>query len=102
VSDSGKGYHCCDLHLTVFNIHCNCRYATLAFAVAELGVNHVIVLGHYGCGGVQAAMRSLPEAPIDAAQGVVQAWIEPIRGAFHHSVRYIAQQALLLKIIIFI
>ncbi|KAF5311140.1 hypothetical protein D9619_008059 [Psilocybe cf. subviscida] len=62
-------------------------YSTLAYGVAELGVNHVIVLGHYGCGGVKAAMSPHPEPPIDAAQGVVQAWIEPIRELHRNSLR---------------
>jgi len=30
--------------------------AVLAYAIEHLGVEHVVVVGHYGCGGVKAAM----------------------------------------------
>ena len=36
------------------------RAAGLAYAVDTLGVKHVVVLGHYGCGGVAASMSPLP------------------------------------------
>lgn len=59
----------------------------LSYAVAELGVNHVIVMGHYGCGGVAASIASPPVNQIDAANGAVQNWIEPIREIFRTSTR---------------
>lgn len=46
--------------------------STLEFAVEELGVRHVIVCGHYGCGGVRAAVE-------ERTQGLANHWIEPIR-----------------------
>ena len=42
----------------------NCL-SVLQFAVDVLSVNHVIVCGHYGCGGVQAAMANLQLGLID-------------------------------------
>lgn len=46
--------------------------STLEFAVEELTVQHVIVCGHYGCGGVRAAVA-------ERTQGLANHWIEPIR-----------------------
>src|SRR5919112_3029148 len=42
----------------------NCL-SVLQFAVDVLKVEHVIICGHYGCGGVQAAMRNLQLGLID-------------------------------------
>jgi carbonic anhydrase len=42
----------------------NCL-SVLQFAVDVLGVNHVIVCGHYGCGGIKAAMENLQLGLID-------------------------------------
>jgi carbonic anhydrase len=61
--------------------------SVLSYAVAALGVKHVIVMGHYGCGGVAAAIASPPKAQIDFATSTVQNWIEPIRDIFRTSDR---------------
>jgi carbonic anhydrase len=42
----------------------NCL-SVLQYAVEVLAVNHVIVCGHYGCGGVKAAMENLQLGLID-------------------------------------
>lgn len=44
----------------------------ITYAINELKVDHVIVCGHHGCGGVQAALA-------DSQPWDIQRWIEPIR-----------------------
>jgi carbonic anhydrase len=53
----------------------NCL-SVLQFAVDVLGVNHVIVCGHYGCGGVQAAMRNLQ-------LGLIDNWLRHVQDVMH-------------------
>lgn len=61
--------------------------SVLAYAVSELGVKHIIVMGHYGCGGVAASIASPPGSNVDAANSAVQAWINPIRELLQQSSR---------------
>jgi carbonic anhydrase len=49
----------------------NCL-SVIQFAVDVLKVEHIIVCGHYGCGGVRAAMSSEP-------LGIIDAWLARIR-----------------------
>jgi carbonic anhydrase len=44
----------------------------LQFAVDVLKVEHVMVVGHYGCGGVRAAVDG-------KRRGLVDHWLHPIR-----------------------
>jgi carbonic anhydrase len=50
--------------------------SVLQFAVDVLKVKHVIVVGHYGCGGVRAAVDG-------KRRGLVDHWLHPIREVFH-------------------
>jgi len=45
-------------------------------------------MGHYGCRGIAAAIADPPHPPIDAANGAVQNWVEPIREIFRTSTRW--------------
>jgi carbonic anhydrase len=62
--------------------------SVLQFAVDVLKVKHVIVVGHYGCGGVRAAVDG-------KRRGLVDHWLHPIREVFHahrHELERIADQ----------
>jgi carbonic anhydrase len=49
--------------------------SVLQFAVDVLKVKHVLVVGHYGCGGVSAAVDG-------KRRGLVDHWLHPIREVF--------------------
>lgn len=53
----------------------NCL-AVMQFAIEVLKVRHVIVCGHYGCGGVKAAFD-------DARYGLVDNWLRHIQDTMH-------------------
>ena len=50
--------------------------SVLQFAVDVLKVKHIIVVGHYGCGGVKAAVDG-------QRRGLVDHWLHPIRELRH-------------------
>jgi carbonic anhydrase len=50
--------------------------SVLQFAVDVLKVKHVLVVGHYGCGGVAASVSG-------ARLGLVDHWLHPIREVAH-------------------
>ncbi|MCS6928183.1 MAG: carbonic anhydrase [Saprospiraceae bacterium] len=49
--------------------------SVLQYAVEVLGVNHVIVCGHYGCGGVKAAMTRHD-------YGLINKWLRHIKDVY--------------------
>jgi carbonic anhydrase len=61
----------------------NCM-SVLDFAIRQLKVRHVIVCGHYGCAGVQAAMD-------DQADGVTDSWLSGIRDLWEDNQDELAQ-----------
>ncbi len=63
------------VHRNVANlcVHSDMNFlSVLHYAVVDLCVEHVIVCGHYGCGGVRAAMG-------DGSQGLVDNWLHYVR-----------------------
>ena len=54
----------------------NCL-SVLEYAVHTLHVSHVIVCGHYGCGGVIAAMQR-------TSHGFADNWLNDIRDTYSH------------------
>jgi carbonic anhydrase len=53
----------------------NCL-STIQFAVEILKVSHIIVCGHYGCGGVLAALR-------DSKLGLIDNWLRHVQDVRH-------------------
>lgn len=58
----------------VIHTDMNCL-SVLQYAVDMLKIKHVIVCGHYGCGGVRAAME-------DNAHGLVDNWLRHVRDIY--------------------
>ncbi|HEX9510635.1 MAG TPA: carbonic anhydrase [Puia sp.] len=52
--------------------------SVLEYAVAHLKVKHVIVCGHYGCGGIKAAMTN------DDYKQVLNMWLRNIKDVYRH------------------
>ncbi len=49
--------------------------SVITYAINQLKVNHIIVCGHYYCGGVKAAMQS-------ADYGILNPWLRSIRDVY--------------------
>ena len=61
----------------VLHTDLNCL-SVIQYAVDVLKVKHILVTGHYGCGGVKAAMS-------DKQIGITDAWIRNIWDLYFHS-----------------
>lgn len=66
----------------VIHTDMNCL-SVLDFAVDVLKIKHIIVCGHYGCGGVKAALR-------DRQLGLVDHWLRNIRDIYYNHQQDIA------------
>jgi carbonic anhydrase len=66
----------------VAHVDLNCL-SVLQYAVEVLAVRHVIVVGHYGCGGVAAALDDTPH-------GLIDNWLKPIEAIARESAAELA------------
>jgi len=57
--------------------------SVLQYAVEVLRVRHVLVVGHYGCGGVAAAVDG-------ERRGLIDHWLHPIREVAHDHADHLA------------
>lgn len=55
----------------VYGADLNCM-SVVQFAVDALKVEHIIVCGHHGCGGVRAAFKG-------ESEGLIDHWLEPVK-----------------------
>jgi carbonic anhydrase len=61
--------------------------AVIEFAVSVLKVRHIMVVGHYGCGGVQAAARGAPVGPC------CDRWLEHVHEVIERHDRVLREEA---------
>ena len=59
----------------VLHTHLHCL-SVIQYAVDVLKVQHILVTGHYGCGGVRASMQ-------DLQLGLIDGWLRSIRDLYY-------------------
>ena len=59
--------------------------SVLQYAVEVLKVKHVIVCGHYGCGGIKAALSR-------SSFGIIDKWLRNIKDVYRFNEPYILQE----------
>ena len=58
--------------------------SVIQYAVDVLKVKHILVTGHYGCGGVRASMQ-------DRQFGLIDGWLRTIRDLYYENREMLAQ-----------
>jgi carbonic anhydrase len=58
--------------------------SVLQFAVDVLKVKHIMVVGHYGCGGIKAAMEDVPH-------GLIDNWLRQVRELYLRNRKNLAE-----------
>jgi len=53
--------------------------SVLEYAINELKVKHIIIMGHYDCGGVKAAVNGVQHS-------IVENWVMPIRDIYNKNI----------------
>ncbi|SDJ02186.1 carbonic anhydrase [Pseudomonas flavescens] len=66
----------------VLHTDLNCL-SVIQYAVDVLKVKHILVTGHYGCGGVRAAMH-------DTQFGLIDGWLRNIRDLYYEQHEHLA------------
>ena len=69
----------------VLHTDLNCL-SVVQYAVDVLKVKHILVTGHYGCGGVRASMR-------DTQYGLIDGWLRSIRDLYYEHREHLASFA---------
>jgi carbonic anhydrase len=70
------------VHRNVANlvVHADaCSQSALQYATEYLRVRHIIICGHYGCGGIRGALGTNP------VSGPLGEWLEPVRELYRRN-----------------
>ena len=66
--------------------------STLHFAVEVLRVSHVVVCGHYGCGGVGAALRGERHGLVAGHPNAARSWAFVLVGHLRHHAKVLTER----------
>lgn len=61
--------------------HYPCSDAAITYAIEDLGVQHIIVLGHYDCKAAKRAIAGMKK------ENAISRWIKPIADLYKHARR---------------